>query len=143
LNRKARAVAGTPQGAATTFTSRVVLNGAPANRVSSTRQGVTVYKDSPPGPGGAKYPLMSITRSVASLANTFTAPLAKCANKTLALDPAHPHAREFLAGAYLKKGDFNRWLEECEINVSTIRMLLTVRGGWVPAIPGSHSNLGA
>jgi tetratricopeptide (TPR) repeat protein len=34
------------------------------------------------------------------------------ANKTLALDPAHPHAREFLAGAYLKKGDFNRWLEE-------------------------------
>ena len=34
------------------------------------------------------------------------------ANKTLALDPAHPHAREFLAGAYLKKGDFNQWLEE-------------------------------
>jgi DNA-binding winged helix-turn-helix (wHTH) protein len=34
------------------------------------------------------------------------------ANKTLALDPAHPHAREFLAGAYLKKGDFDQWLEE-------------------------------
>jgi DNA-binding winged helix-turn-helix (wHTH) protein len=34
------------------------------------------------------------------------------ANKTLTLDLAHPHAREFLAGAYLKKGDFNRWLEE-------------------------------
>ena len=34
------------------------------------------------------------------------------ANKTLALDPAHPHAREFLAGGYLKKGDFDQWLEE-------------------------------
>jgi DNA-binding winged helix-turn-helix (wHTH) protein len=34
------------------------------------------------------------------------------ANKTLAIDPAHPHAREFLAGAYLKKGDFNQWLDE-------------------------------
>jgi tetratricopeptide (TPR) repeat protein len=34
------------------------------------------------------------------------------ANKTLALVPAHPHAREFLAGAYLKKGDFDRWMEE-------------------------------
>jgi tetratricopeptide (TPR) repeat protein len=34
------------------------------------------------------------------------------ANKTLEIDPAHPHAREFLAGAYLKKGDFDRWLEE-------------------------------
>jgi tetratricopeptide (TPR) repeat protein len=34
------------------------------------------------------------------------------ANKTLALAPAHPHAREFLAGAYLKKGDFKQWLEE-------------------------------
>ena len=34
------------------------------------------------------------------------------ANKTLALDPAHPHAREFLAGAYMKKGDFQRWLDE-------------------------------
>ena len=30
----------------------------------------------------------------------------------LALDPAHPHVREFLAGAYLKKGDFDQWLEE-------------------------------
>jgi len=34
------------------------------------------------------------------------------ANKTLALDPQHPHAREFLVGAYLKKGDFERWLAE-------------------------------
>lgn len=34
------------------------------------------------------------------------------ANKTLALDPAHLYAREFLAGAYLKKGEFDQWLEE-------------------------------
>ena len=34
------------------------------------------------------------------------------ANKALALDPAHPHAREFLAGAWLKKGDADRWLAE-------------------------------
>jgi tetratricopeptide (TPR) repeat protein len=34
------------------------------------------------------------------------------ANKTLALAPSHPHAREFLVGAYLKKGDFDRWLAE-------------------------------
>lgn len=32
------------------------------------------------------------------------------AAKTLELDPSHPHAREFLAGAYLKKGDFDAWL---------------------------------
>lgn len=32
------------------------------------------------------------------------------ANKTLELDPSHPHAREFLAGAYLKKGDFDGWM---------------------------------
>ena len=34
------------------------------------------------------------------------------ANKTLALDAKHPHAREHLAGAYLKKGDFDRYLAE-------------------------------
>jgi DNA-binding winged helix-turn-helix (wHTH) protein/Tfp pilus assembly protein PilF len=34
------------------------------------------------------------------------------ANKTLTLDPKHPHAREFLAGAYLKKGDFARYVDE-------------------------------
>jgi tetratricopeptide (TPR) repeat protein len=34
------------------------------------------------------------------------------ANKALELDPRHPHAREHLAGAYLKKGDFDRHLEE-------------------------------
>jgi tetratricopeptide (TPR) repeat protein len=30
------------------------------------------------------------------------------ANKTLGLEPRHPHAREHLAGAYWKKGDFDR-----------------------------------
>ena len=34
------------------------------------------------------------------------------ANKTLEIDPRHPHAREHLAGAYLKKGDFDRYMEE-------------------------------
>lgn len=34
------------------------------------------------------------------------------ANKTLELDPRHPHAREYLAGCYLKKGDFERHLAE-------------------------------
>jgi len=34
------------------------------------------------------------------------------ANRTLALDARHPHAREHLAGAYLKKGDFDRYLAE-------------------------------
>ncbi len=32
------------------------------------------------------------------------------ANKALALDPQHPHAREHLAGAYLKKGDADRYM---------------------------------
>src|ERR1700674_472854 len=56
LNTKAWAVAGAPQGLAVTFTSRVVLNGGvPAgSRESSTRQGATVYSDSPPAPAGAK-----------------------------------------------------------------------------------------
>src|SRR5256885_7305815 len=31
--------------------------------VSSTRQGVEGKRDNPPAPGGAKYPLISITRS--------------------------------------------------------------------------------
>lgn len=34
------------------------------------------------------------------------------ADKTLALNPRHPHAREHLAGAYLKKGDFDRHMAE-------------------------------
>jgi len=34
------------------------------------------------------------------------------ANKALEFDPRHPHAREFLAGAYAKKGDFDRYMAE-------------------------------
>jgi tetratricopeptide (TPR) repeat protein len=34
------------------------------------------------------------------------------ANKALALDPHHLVAREFLASAYLQKGDFDRYLAE-------------------------------
>jgi tetratricopeptide (TPR) repeat protein len=34
------------------------------------------------------------------------------ANKALELDPRHPHAREHLAGAYLKKGDSDRFMAE-------------------------------
>ena len=34
------------------------------------------------------------------------------AAKALEIDPRHPHAREHLAGAYLKKGDFDRFVEE-------------------------------
>jgi tetratricopeptide (TPR) repeat protein len=34
------------------------------------------------------------------------------ANKALELDTNHPHAREFLAGAYWKKGDFDRYMAE-------------------------------
>lgn len=36
----------------------------------------------------------------------------KWANKTLELDPNHPHAAEFLAGAYWKKGDFDGYMAE-------------------------------
>jgi hypothetical protein len=35
------------------------------------------------------------------------------ANKMLELDPSHPHAREFLAGAYLQKNDPDRHMAEC------------------------------
>lgn len=34
------------------------------------------------------------------------------ANRSLALDPAHPLAREFVAGAYLKKGELDRHMAE-------------------------------
>ena len=34
------------------------------------------------------------------------------ADKALTLDPHHPHAREFLAGAYWKKGDLDRHWQE-------------------------------
>jgi DNA-binding winged helix-turn-helix (wHTH) protein/tetratricopeptide (TPR) repeat protein len=36
----------------------------------------------------------------------------KWAQKTLDLDPRHPHAREFLAGAHLKTGDFDSYVAE-------------------------------
>ena len=35
------------------------------------------------------------------------------ANRALALDPRHLLAREFIAGAYLKNGDANRYQQEC------------------------------
>src|SRR3954468_16579980 len=56
------AEAGAPQGAAPTLRSLAPLNGnEPAGfRVSSTRQGVRLCSDSPPGPGGAKYPFTSM-----------------------------------------------------------------------------------
>lgn len=56
LNTKAFAVPGTPQDEAVTFTLRGALNGGvpDGNRLSNTRQGVMAYKDSPPGPCGAK-----------------------------------------------------------------------------------------
>jgi tetratricopeptide (TPR) repeat protein len=34
------------------------------------------------------------------------------ANRSLALDPGHLLAREYLAGAYLQKGDVDRWMTE-------------------------------
>jgi DNA-binding winged helix-turn-helix (wHTH) protein/Tfp pilus assembly protein PilF len=34
------------------------------------------------------------------------------ANKTLELDPQHPHVREHISAAWLKKGDPDRWMEE-------------------------------
>ena len=53
------------------------MGGEPVGwRVSATRQGVTPYNDNPPVAMGAKYPLMSITRSVGLLANTSIEPLA-------------------------------------------------------------------
>jgi hypothetical protein len=33
------------------------------------------------------------------------------AKRALDIDPRHPHAREFLAGAYLKTGDLDRYME--------------------------------
>jgi DNA-binding winged helix-turn-helix (wHTH) protein/Flp pilus assembly protein TadD len=41
------------------------------------------------------------------------------ANRALTLDPRHPHAREHLAGAYLKQGDFDRHMAE---NVTHARL---------------------
>src|SRR5579872_300733 len=76
LRTKARAAAGMPHPLPVTLTSNSPLNGCdPAgSRVSSTRHGVRLYRDNPPAPGAAKYPLMSMIRSVAPLGNTSTDP---------------------------------------------------------------------
>src|SRR5260370_30265926 len=70
------AVAGAPQTVASTFTLIVPLNGCEPGgfRVSSTRHGAKLNSDNPPAAGGAKYPLMSITRAEVFVTNTVTAP---------------------------------------------------------------------
>jgi len=69
--------ASAPQEAAPTFRSLAPLNGsAPVGfLVSSTRQGVRLWSDNPPVPGGAKYPLTSMTRSEDCETNTEMSPL--------------------------------------------------------------------
>src|SRR5215469_15307884 len=59
-----------------TFTSSEPVNGCEplGFLVSSTRQGGRLYKDSPPVAAGAKYPLMSTTRSVVLVAYTSMLP---------------------------------------------------------------------
>src|SRR5215469_5094141 len=59
-----------------TFTSSEPVNGGDplGFLVSSTRHGGRLYKDSPPAPAGAKYPLMSTTRSVVSVTYTSMLP---------------------------------------------------------------------
>ena len=70
------AEAGAPQPLEVTSTSTFPLNGrAPAGlRVSITRHGVKEKNDSPPVSGGAKYPLMSMTRSESFVAKTEMSP---------------------------------------------------------------------
>ena len=46
------------------MTGSIPVNAPLELRVSSSRHGVTGYSASPPGVGGAKYPLISITASV-------------------------------------------------------------------------------
>jgi tetratricopeptide (TPR) repeat protein len=43
-------------------------------------------------------------------------------NKTLALDPNHLLAREYLAGAYLKRNELDRYFVECEIHAQAAGM---------------------
>ena len=68
--------AGAPHEAAATFRSFAPLKGSvPAGlRVSSTRHGVRLCSDNPPGPGGAKYPFTSMTRSEGCVTNTEMSP---------------------------------------------------------------------
>ena len=44
------------------------------------------------------------------------------ANRSLALDPAHPLAREFVAAAYLKKGDLDRHMAESIAHAASHRV---------------------
>jgi len=80
LSTKALAAAEAPQGGTlpTTFTSIFPLKGGVPGglRVSSTRQGFKLNKDRPPAAGGAKYPLMSMTRSELLVTNTEMSALA-------------------------------------------------------------------
>lgn len=80
FSTKALAVAEAPQGIGpvlfTTFTSIFPLKGGVPGglRVSSTRQGFNENSDKPPAAGGAKYPLMSMTRSELLVTNTEISP---------------------------------------------------------------------
>ena len=77
LRTKDCADAGAPHPLETTFASIFPLNGcAPAGfRVSIARHGVKAKKDNPPVSGGAKYPLISMTRSESLVAKTAISPL--------------------------------------------------------------------
>src|SRR6266404_3459590 len=76
FSTNAWADAGAPQPLAPMLISSCPLNaGVPAGlRLSSARHGVNGKSDNPPCPGGAKYPLMSITRSELSVTKTLTPP---------------------------------------------------------------------
>ncbi len=78
FSTNACAVAGMPQPLPATSTLRVPLNGCEPEGflVSRTRQGFPRKSDSPPAPAGAKYPSMSITKSVLLVTNTEMSPLA-------------------------------------------------------------------
>ena len=56
------------------------------------------------------------------------------ARKALEIDPRHPHAREFLAGAYLKKGDSDRYMEEnlrhAELHGAPAELIETLRSAY-------------
>lgn len=53
-----------------TFTDPVKGGAADGLRVTRTRHGGRLYKDSPPAPAGAKYPLISTIRCVVLMAYT-------------------------------------------------------------------------
>src|SRR5205823_2676548 len=76
LRTKAWALVGTPQPLPGTSTSRAPLKGGvPAGfLVSRTRHGSVGKSNRPPAVGGAKYPLMSMTRSALWVTKTETSP---------------------------------------------------------------------